>query len=147
MLGNYLPTTVYAVENLVEDVTPEVVLPWYTFTTNPDVGLQEEIPRLLEGFDIKNYTVQQPVKFFRYTEVELKEEAYYPVMVNQQLVAFIYYNQEREDYFIEKSEAIDRIGRFRLSSTQNQPLIFMSIENQVIGRTKDDVIKIFRIQA
>ncbi|WP_314065409.1 hypothetical protein [uncultured Vagococcus sp.] len=69
------------------------------------------------------------------------------MMVNQQLVAFIYYNQEREDYFIEKSEAIDRIGRFRLSSTQNQPLIFMSIENQVIGRTKDDVIKIFRIQA
>ncbi len=57
MLGNYLPTTVYAVESLVENVTPEVVLPWYTFTTNPDVGLQEEIPRLLEEFDIKNYTV------------------------------------------------------------------------------------------
>ncbi|WP_314065410.1 hypothetical protein [uncultured Vagococcus sp.] len=41
----------------MENVTPEVVLPWYTFTTNPDVGLQEEIPRLLEEFDIKNYTV------------------------------------------------------------------------------------------
>src|SRR5574337_241989 len=139
LFGQHVPTTVLAVENDLKDKIHQQVSSLYGFPATIDNSLKEKLPVLLKQFEDKNYLVQSPVKLFNFTDLGIREDAYYPVMIDQRLIALIYYNQETNTYRLETEDVVKEIGRYNPGLANQTPLIFLIINQQVIGSHKNGI--------
>ena len=139
LFGQHVPTTVLAVENDLKDKIHQQVSSLYGFPATIDNSLKEKLPVLLKQFEDKNYLVQSPVKLFNFTDLGIREDAYYPVMIDQRLIALIYYNQETNTYRLEAEDVVKEIGRYNPGLANQTPLIFLIINQQVIGSHKNGI--------
>ncbi|WP_314062018.1 hypothetical protein [uncultured Vagococcus sp.] len=139
LIGQYIPVTVQAVDSVVEDMTLQPVAPLYTYSAVPDSDLRDHLPKLLKDLESEDYIIQHPVKLYSVTSVEITEDAYYPVMVDQQLKTLIRYNSKADLYVLEKPETVEMIRSHKESLTDQDSLLFIDLEGIIVGKSQDSV--------
>ncbi|MBP1042396.1 hypothetical protein I6N95_15355, partial [Vagococcus sp. BWB3-3] len=136
LLGQYLPTTVEAIEFINDNLSIQNVSPLYTYKAEADPNFENEFLKMQNEFSHEDYVVQQPFKVFFYEE-DLNEIAYYPIVSDQHLIGLVYQNLVTGEYDLESSEIVEQFSMYKFSATNQVPITLIKIGTELLGKTSN----------
>ena len=136
LLGQYFSVPVIAVEALVQEkqsIKKELYSYYSKITDEMD---QRTLNQLMEDYEHPNYQIQKPMKLLNIDEEVILENAYYPVLVENELSDLIKFNSRTKEYNLENEEVVESFKKFNHSKDTKESILFIEYKTQIIGKAE-----------
>ncbi|HCM89499.1 MULTISPECIES: hypothetical protein [Vagococcus] len=136
LLGQYFSVPVIAVEALVQEKQSlkKELYSYYSEVT--DKMDPRKLSQLMEDYEHPNYQIQKPMKLLNIDEEVILENAYYPILVENELSDLVKFNSQTKEYSLENEAVVESFKKFNHSKDTKENILFIEYKTQIIGKAE-----------